>query len=192
VPYYLHPADSAYPYDGTPGNLVFQAIGEGDVLTVGGASLEVCHTPGHTDGSVSFIMDDRAAFTGDFIFIESIGRPDLGERAKEWAVKLWASVKKARREWDPNLAVYPAHYTSELARRPDRSVGGSLDQIWRENPVLQIREESAFVDFILENEATFPDAYRKIKALNVGLSPIILDEIGGLEVGRNECGLGGN
>jgi glyoxylase-like metal-dependent hydrolase (beta-lactamase superfamily II) len=49
VPYYLHPRDSFYPYDGTPGRIDFRPIGDGDGIEFGRGALQVVHTPGHTE-----------------------------------------------------------------------------------------------------------------------------------------------
>ena len=95
-----------------------------------------------------------------------------------------------RGSWDPGLAIYPAHYTSEAGRRGDGSVGADLGSLLGSQPLLALGEEEEFVRSILALRAPIPEAYRKIKALNLGLSPIIRGEVQDLEVGRNECGLG--
>jgi hypothetical protein len=56
---------------------------------------------------------------------------------------------------------------------------------------LQIQDRGEFIQFILEQKAPFPEAYRKIKALNLGLAPLVQSEVSELELGRNECALGG-
>jgi glyoxylase-like metal-dependent hydrolase (beta-lactamase superfamily II)/rhodanese-related sulfurtransferase len=191
VPYYLHPADAVYPYDGTPGRITFHALADGDAVRFGEAALIVVHTPGHTEGSVTFSLEDRVAFTGDFLFVESIGRPDLGGKEEEWAIQLWESVANVKTDWDVGTAVYPAHYASESERRLGQAVGSSLGQLLETNPSLHIQDRDEFVRFILQRKAPFPEAYRKIKALNLGLAPIVQTEVSELEVGRNECALGG-
>jgi glyoxylase-like metal-dependent hydrolase (beta-lactamase superfamily II) len=191
VPYYLHTADTVYPYDGTPGAIEFTPVGEGDSIGFGKTALQAMHTPGHTDGSVTFLVEDRIALTGDFLFVESIGRPDLGGKEEEWAGKLWNSMARAIREWDDNVAVYPAHYASEHERRMGRAVGIPFGSLLAENEILRIQDPEVFLHHILSKKAPFPDSYRKIKAINVGLAPVQEDEVEELEVGRNECALGG-
>src|SRR5438309_806556 len=78
VPYFLHPDDAGSPYDGTPGRLAYQPLSEGDTIAFGRATLRAQHVPGHTLGSVALIADDALALTGDFLFVQSVGRPDLG------------------------------------------------------------------------------------------------------------------
>jgi len=180
-----------YPYDGTPGNIAFQPLADGEEIPFGEVALEVVHTPGHTEGSVTFLLEDRVAFTGDFLFVNSIGRPDLGGMEEDWSIQLWESVIRAKADWDPGTAIYPAHYASEAERKLGRAVGVSLGELWEFNHTLQITDRDEFVSFILRRKAPFPEAYRKIKALNLGLAPIVLTEVRELEVGRNECALSG-
>src|SRR5690625_3847476 len=61
---------------------------EGNTIKVGNLTLKVMHTPGHTPESISFVLTDHPAsdqpvmvFTGDFVFVGDIGRPDLLEKA---------------------------------------------------------------------------------------------------------------
>lgn len=191
VPYSLHPMDAIYPYDGTRGKVEFEAISDGDAIEFGRAALRAMHTPGHTEGSVTYLLEDRVALTGDFLFVESIGRPDLGGRREEWAGQLWDSMARAIRAWGDGLAVYPAHYQCERERRLGRAVGISFGDLLRENEILRIQDPEVFLHHILRGKAPFPDVYRKIKAINLGLEPFLESEVDGLEVGRNECALGG-
>lgn len=191
VPYYLHPDDAVYPYDGTPGRIDFHPVSDGDAIHFGDTSVSVMHTPGHTEGSVTYLVEDRLALTGDFIFVESVGRPDLGGKEEEWARRLWDSMARAIRGWDDGLAVYPAHYAGASERRMGRAVGIPFGTLLGENEIMRIQDPEVFLYTIMERKAPFPDAYRKIKAINVGLAPIVDSEVELLEVGRNECALGG-
>jgi glyoxylase-like metal-dependent hydrolase (beta-lactamase superfamily II) len=191
VPYYLHSADAVYHYDGTPGRIQYQAVSDGEAVEIGGTALTVMHTPGHTEGSVTYLVENRVALAGDFLFVESVGRPDLGGQEEEWARQLWDSMARAIRQWDDGLAVYPAHYASERERRMGRAVGIPFGTLLQENEILKIQDPEVFLYTILGQKAPFPEAYRRIKAINVGLAPIVEAEVQELEVGRNECALGG-
>lgn len=191
VPYYLHPADAVYPYDGSPGRIEFEPISDDQALPFGRSILRATHTPGHTEGSMSILVDDRIALTGDFLFVESIGRPDLGGKEDTWAHALWESVERVKAGWDRLTDIYPGHYAGKSERRMGRAVGIPLGTLLEENPILRIGTRQEFVQFILDNRAPFPEAYRKIKALNLGLAPLDPQEVRELEVGRNECALAG-
>lgn len=190
VPYRLHAADSFYPYDGTPGKLRFEPAGDGDVIRVGGIDVTVEHTPGHTEGSVSYRIGDDAVLTGDFVFIASVGRPDLGGKVEEWTAILWDSLERARASWPAGIRVLPAHYAGDAERNADRTVSRAFGELPRANHPLTLRDRLAFTEWVLGKTGAFPDAYRRIKAINVALespSPLEMDE---LEAGRNQCALG--
>ncbi|MGE5177507.1 MAG: MBL fold metallo-hydrolase [Bacteroidota bacterium] len=188
VPYYLHRGDAVYPFDGTPAKIAYRAIEDGGTIPVGGSALSVRHTPGHTEGSVTFLAGD-AALTGDFIFVNSVGRPDLGGQAEEWTVTLWKSLERALREWDHATRIYPAHYASASEREADQSVGCTLERVLERNAPLQIRDQAKFVAWVGSKLGKAPEAYRKIKAVNLGLFEVFDMEAETLEGGRNECAL---
>lgn len=190
VPYYLHPADSVYPYDGTPGRLAFEPIEHGDVIRIGRAEVRVDHTPGHTEGSVSLHVADDIVLTGDFLFVSSIGRPDLAGKTEEWAGALWESLARARESWPDEVVVYPAHYASDEERNADLSVGRPLADLVAGNPTLSIETEAEFRATVRRHLSTPPEAYRTIKAINVGLESATPEEAQVLEAGKNECALG--
>src|SRR5207247_9789701 len=110
------------------------------------------HVPGHTLGSVTLIADESIALTGDFLFVQSLGRPDLGGQAEAWGRLLWHSLERTRRRWPGDLLILPAHYASELERRADRSVGARLDVIAATNPVAAIADEASFLRFLAQHD----------------------------------------
>jgi glyoxylase-like metal-dependent hydrolase (beta-lactamase superfamily II) len=192
VPYYLHPADAVYPYDGTPGRIDIDGVSEGEGIRFGRTALRALHTPGHTEGSLTYVVEDRIALTGDFLFVASIGRPDLAGKEEEWARQLWDSVARAKERWDDELVVYPAHYGDQGERRMGRAVGIPFGILREENEILRIQDPESFVHHIVGRTSSFPEAYSKIKAINLGLAPVVETEVDELEVGRNECALGGD
>jgi glyoxylase-like metal-dependent hydrolase (beta-lactamase superfamily II) len=148
------------------------------------------HTPGHTEGSLTFIVDDAAALTGDFMFVESIGRPDLAGRSGEWAEELWESLQAAREQWPHDMSIYPAHYSSDSERQQDRAVWARFGSLLSNNESLQFEDRNEFLNWVESNKAPFPEVYRKIKAVNIGLVVVSDDEAEELEMGRNECAIG--
>lgn len=188
-PYYLHPNDALYPYDGRLGNVEFEAAGEGRTIRVGRAEVKVFHTPGHTEGSVCYLIGDHTAFTGDFLFVESVGRPDLGGKAAEWTQVLWRSLERIRREWPEGIHVYPGHYSTDSERNADRSVGKTLRELSESNSPLAIDDRDRFTEWVSRRTGTFPDAYRRMKGINLGLEIPSETDMDELEAGRNQCAL---
>ena len=81
---------------------------DGDSLEVGGMKLEIIHTPGHTSGGICIKTGDKI-FTGDTLFMMSIGRTDLGDGDQD---QLMDSIKNKLMVLADDLKVYPGHGTS--------------------------------------------------------------------------------
>jgi glyoxylase-like metal-dependent hydrolase (beta-lactamase superfamily II) len=194
VPYYLHPADNVWPYDETPGRLEFEPLADGPEISIGGQQVSVFHTPGHTEGSTTLIAggpeNAGVAFTGDFLFVDSIGRPDLAGRMDAWTGDLWRSLVRARDEWDPRVRLLPAHYAGEGERNADRTVDRAFGQARQTNATLRIETEDEFREWVESHVATPPEAYPHIKAINVGLAEVTPQQADILEAGKNECAVG--
>ena len=80
-------------------------VREGETLALCGLTVRVLHTPGHTRGSVCYLVNDEALFTGDTLFCRGDGRADLpsGNEAA-----LFASLKRLL-SLPEDLPVYPGH-----------------------------------------------------------------------------------
>jgi len=190
VPYHVHPLDAASPYDGAPARFMYRPLRDGESLRLGGGEIGVRHTPGHTAGSVTFMLGDAAALTGDFVFVNGVGRPDLGGRAGEWTLDLWASLAAAKRAWPATLEIYPAHYASAAERASNRAVHAPFGQLVERQEPLRIAERDEFVRWVERHRTEFPESYRTMKLANLGLVTVDDDEAELLEVGRNQCALG--
>ncbi|HEY6091128.1 MAG TPA: MBL fold metallo-hydrolase [Gemmatimonadales bacterium] len=190
IPYFLHPDDAVSPYDNTPGRLPFQPLSEGDTIAFGHATLRAQHVPGHTLGSIALLADEGLVLTGDFLFVRSIGRPDLAGQAHAWAKLLWRSLERARASWAGDLLVLPAHYSNEEERRADRIVAARFDVIAATNPPAAIQDERVFLQWVADHQTTFPDAYRTIKEANLGLVDLSDADAEIVESGPNQCAVG--
>ena len=187
VPYFIHPDDAVSPYDSTAGRLAYQPLHDGDTIAFGRGTLRVAHVPGHTLGSIALIADEGLVLTGDFLFVQSVGRPDLAGQTESWAKLLWHSLERARQSWPGDLLVLPAHYASESERRADRAIAARFDVIAATNGAAAIQDERAFLRWITEHTTSFPDAYRTIKETNLGLADLSDSEAEMLESGPNQC-----
>ena len=91
-------------------------VKDGDLIECAGMKLKVLHTPGHTPGGISFLLDD-AIFTGDTLFSGSVGRFDLPGGSEE---VLLNSINKIL-SLDENLIIYPGHGPSTTVSEELRS-----------------------------------------------------------------------
>lgn len=88
------------------------ALSHGDSLPIGSLTLEARATPGHTDSCMSFVLEDRMAFTGDALLIRGAGRTDFQQGS---AQKLFRSVHEQLFTLPPSCLIYPGHdYSGRL------------------------------------------------------------------------------
>ena len=194
VPYYLHPADAIDPYTGRAARIDFSPLADGFEIAVGDARFTVEHMPGHTAGSVALRLRDELVFSGDFLFVASVGRPDLADRTDrtaEWTELLFQSLSRAKREWNPRLRIFPAHYGAASERKPSRLVEASFGDLAARNPPLGIADPAAFAAWVGARTTAFPEEYRLIKQVNLGLLPVDPELADELEAGKNQCALAG-
>ncbi len=118
----------------TKADIVSMRLADGDRLTIEGLSLEAIYTPGHTDDSYSFAMDDRV-FTGDTLPIRGTGRTDFqnGDPRRQYE-SLFGRLLKLPEE----TLVYPAHdYKGETV--------STIGEEKRFNPRLQVKSVDDYV-----------------------------------------------
>lgn len=84
-------------------------VADGDIISLGNTKIKVMHTPGHTSGSVCYIVDD-SIFCGDTVFKLSCGRTDLPSGDSS---KLLSSLKKLK-NLDADYKLYPGHNEDTL------------------------------------------------------------------------------
>ena len=108
-------------------------LGHGDTVAFGGRYLEVRATPGHTNGCLTYVLDDQGmAFTGDCLLIRGSGRTDFQQGS---AASMYASVRTQIFTLPGNCLLYPAHdyrgltVTSvEEERRFNPRLGGDIGE----------------------------------------------------------------
>ncbi len=81
-----------------------KTIDENDEISVGKTKIKVLHTPGHSPGSVCYLVDNKL-ITGDTLFVENIGRTDLPGGDPRVIAESLKKLKKL----DENIEVYPGH-----------------------------------------------------------------------------------
>ncbi len=166
----------------------FTPIRHGDRLEFGNAILAVIHTPGHTIESTSFRLGNEAVFTGDTLFVDGVGRPDLKAdqvEAFNKSKQLYQSLHQLL-NLDPNALVLPVHLSKAvpfdgiLVAETIANLKGKLD--------LLRMMESEFVDYTLSRIPPTPPNYLTIATLNKqgsyqGYIPAEL------EAGANRCAI---
>ncbi len=158
-----------------------QMLKDRDVFYVGKVKLTALHTPGHTPEHVLFMLTDEGGgasepmglFTGDFVFVNAVGRPDLLETAagvvgsaESGARDLFHSVEKFKKVAG-HLQVWPAHGAGSacgkgLGAIPSSTVGYEL----LFNPAMQFDDEQKFVDYILADQPETPPYFKIMKRVN--------------------------
>jgi glyoxylase-like metal-dependent hydrolase (beta-lactamase superfamily II)/rhodanese-related sulfurtransferase len=163
----------------------YAPLKDGDTVRVGSAGLRVLHTPGHTPESACYLLDDRALFAGDTLFLAAVGRPDLeasAEQARRRAHVLHASLQRLV-ALPPETAILPAH-TSEPVAFDGRPISAPLRDVGERTSLLRQTEET-FVHEILSRLPPTPPNHHRIVALNeAGTLP---DDPTELEAGANRC-----
>ncbi len=178
---HLNPADTfEFPYE---------PLRDGDRFGLpGGRGLTVSalRTPGHTRGSTVYLVDERAALTGDTLFVDSVGRPDLADQAEAFANDLYDSLHGTLSGLPDDLLVLPGHYGDDVVVRADREVGASLGQLRRELSALSL-DRDTFVAWAAARSVDRPPNYTRIIEANMGRASDPLSVLRQLEVGPNRC-----
>jgi glyoxylase-like metal-dependent hydrolase (beta-lactamase superfamily II) len=156
---------------------------------IGDAKIRVLTlpVPGHTLGSTALLVNDRYLISGDTLLPEGVGRPDLGNKAREWTEYLYQSLSEVLGKLDPQTAVLPAHAASaaqfDARGACQRELGTLL-------ATAKIADRGAFVDGVEErvSRSSQPAAYAEIRKINLG-GPASPERAQELEIGMNQCAL---
>ncbi|MGB1814406.1 MAG: MBL fold metallo-hydrolase [Rubripirellula sp.] len=156
-------------------------VTDGDTFHIGNIQLEIIHTPGHTPESISLLITDHGGgatapigiFTGDFVFVGSMGRPDLLETAagfvgsaKEGARDLFHAAERFKQLPD-YLQVWPAHGAGSACGKNLGAIQSTtVGYEKRFNPSLQFDDETSFVQHILADQPETPRYFGHMKRVN--------------------------
>jgi glyoxylase-like metal-dependent hydrolase (beta-lactamase superfamily II) len=162
---------------------------DGDAFTVGDATIEVVHTPGHTTGMTSYLVDDSFLATGDGLFVESVARPDLeegDEGAPDAARQLYETIQERLLPLPEETLVGGAHFSDAAEPAADGTYTAPLGDLVEEMDALTM-DEDEFVDLILSDMPPRPANYEEIIATNLGQESVDDEEAFSLELGPNNC-----
>lgn len=181
--YYLPPKDAEeVVFDYTP-------LEDGLTVKIGASQIDVgaIYSPGHTIGSTSFVVDSKYLLTGDILFIDSIGRPDLAGLAEDWVGDLRETLYSRYRKLAEDLIVLPAHFMIIEELNEDGTVAKRLGDLFAENHGLNIEDEEEFRSIVTDNLPPQPNAYQQIRHVNMGKLTPDNDEQTEMEIGPNRC-----
>ncbi|MFB4212702.1 MBL fold metallo-hydrolase [Shouchella sp. JSM 1781072] len=167
----------------------YEPIEDGSHIQVGSTRIDIqaLYTPGHTIGSTSFMIDDAYLLTGDILFIDSIGRPDLAGKADDWVADLRNSLYSKYKDLSSELIVLPAHFMNVDELNKDGSVGEKLGVLFEKNHGLNVKDKTTFRSMVTDNLPPQPNAYQEIRETNLGLKEPNEEEQREMEVGPNRC-----
>ena len=152
---------------------------DGSCFNVGTVEVRALHVPGHTPEHLALLVTDTGAsepmgvFTGDFIFVGDVGRPDLLERAvrvrdsmEQSARQLFRSLQQFR-AFPDYLQIWPGHGAGSAC---GKSLGAvpqtTLGYEKRFNWAFGIRDEDEFVGAVLAGQPEPPRYFAAMKRIN--------------------------
>ena len=168
----------------------FKKMEDGHRIQIGkdGPEIRAIHTPGHTLGSVSYIVDNSYLISGDTVFINSVGRPDLGRKVSEWSKILYNTLTQKIQYLDENMFLLPGHFTNWTEANKNLQFSEKLGNVKKNNPnIFAIESPELFSQFIEDNMRKQPEIYEKIRKINTGLIDVMEEEADQIDLGKNEC-----
>ena len=156
----------------------------------GGAAVgvRVIATPGHTPGSTCYLVDGRWLLSGDTIFVNGIGRPDLGGLVEAWGRALFRTLHRGPLgTLSDEVVVLPAHFASPGELDRGGVVQRRLGDIRAASPELELPTEAAFVEAMRRAVKPPPDVYQKIIAANLSPASVPDEQASEWELGKNQC-----
>lgn len=167
----------------------YNKLADGNDVTIGNTTITIhpLYSPGHTIGSTSFVIDEKFLLSGDILFVDSIGRPDLAGLAEDWVGDLRETLYKRYRELSDELVVLPAHFMIIEELNDDGSVSEKLGNLFANNHGLNITDEVEFRKLVTENLPPQPNSYQEIRKTNMGKISPDEEEQREMEIGPNRC-----
>lgn len=166
----------------------FNPVSHGGSIAFGNTALEAIYTPGHTWDSASFRIGNYAIFTGDTLFVDSIGRPDLKAdqiEAVRKAKSLYKSLHMILSLAD-QIMVLPAHTSAAVFF--DRKLIGETIRKVNEKVDVKRMSEAQFVEYVLSKVPPAPPNYVTIAELNKK-GAHDGGQLAELEAGGNHCSI---
>lgn len=158
-------------------------VRDGERVDIGGISLRVVATPGHTPEHLSYVVeevDPPVLFSGGALMPGGAARTDLlgSERTEELARALYRTLREGLGDLPDETRVHPTHgegsFCSSGGSRGDRST--SLGEERRHNPLLAAATEEEFVETLLSSYGLYPSYFLRLRDVN-RVGPALLEDL---------------
>lgn len=159
-------------------------VEKGTQVKVGSLRLEPLHTPGHTPEHLIWICYDESrsmsspwfAFTGDCLFVGSVGRPDLlgKEEVVRLAPQLYRTIFEVLAPLPDFLEIFPTHGEGSLCGQSLKSRATStlgFERLF--NPYLKKQPEENWIQNVLKGSSPIPAYFLRAKIINIEGPPIL-------------------
>lgn len=153
-----------------------EALKDGAAFEFGELVLTARHTPGHTPEHMAYVAADKkhalkpwGIFTGDSLFVNSAGRPDLmgDNQAEELAGQLYDTLYTYYLTLDDGIVIHPAHgHGSPCGADIGDRLTSTIGYERQFNPFLQHPEKEEFKEYALSSAPPEPTYYKRMKQLN--------------------------
>jgi glyoxylase-like metal-dependent hydrolase (beta-lactamase superfamily II)/rhodanese-related sulfurtransferase len=183
-------------------------VKDSEIIPLGKIKIKIIHTPGHTNGSISLLVDgdceiqhgnelDRRMgnnkktlllFTGDTLFVDGVGRPDLRDKAKESASFLYDTLNDKLFVMPKNTIILPAHFGKDTDSK--HIISATLEEVQNKGREFLKLDKQSFVNKVSSIVTPSPSNFKEIIAINTGVKPVpSLAGIYELEIGPNRCSI---
>jgi glyoxylase-like metal-dependent hydrolase (beta-lactamase superfamily II)/rhodanese-related sulfurtransferase len=188
---------AAEGYDISNGSVDPVMVNDSQRISLGSnVFLTAIHTPGHTEGSTSYVLETSSGserktylFSGDTLFVNAVGRPDLRDKASEYAATLHDTYHNKLLKLPDNTLVLPAHFdTGSITVKHGELIADTIGSV-RKNVKLLSMPREEFVQFMSTSVSPRPANYKMIVQINHQLAPCEEINMGDLEAGPNSCAI---
>jgi hydroxyacylglutathione hydrolase len=154
-----------------------EKVKDGDMFEFGDNVITVRHTPGHTREHISFVVAEKkrknspwGVFSGDSLFADSAGRPDIvgGEKeARELSEQMFEMLTGFYMKLDDGVTIFPGHGAGsscgpDIGDRRSTTIGYER----KHNPFFQFHEKEEFIQYVKSTATPIPTYYAPMKKLN--------------------------
>jgi rhodanese-related sulfurtransferase len=173
-----------YQSDKSGAKYAIKPLKEGSTIRVGKATVRFIETPGHTpDGMCGVVYGPgdpnvpKLMFTGDVLFVGSLGRPDLlGETVSAaWLASAFYDAWNTKiAKLNDSVRIFPAHGAgslcgAHLSDRPYSTIGEEK----KSNPFLQYNKRGEFIANLIQDLPEAPQYFKHNAAINKNGPPLV-------------------